>query len=229
MKNRCWRFLSALVIAGILMAQSPLTAAVYTDKSVFTSPGVLESGYYLEQDFSEIPLNTATATPGTSGTSVTFSANGFSYQLVSSGGFVYRPSGTPLGTPEVQGYSATDTLTITFTAGTVTAVGGRFFMADSTGSSVFNDGTLTVNTTGGSFTTSASSSPSWFGGITTVNPITSLTFASSGVSGHYPTFAEFYVGTAVVPEAGGWVAAGFIALVVVGRLGSQVLKRRQAC
>jgi len=169
-------------------------AGLIFDQSTFVAS--LQPGYYLE-DFSSL------TGPGSIPGPLSFSSGGFTYSANAPGGFyaVQTPSGS--GNHVLTTESAADTITLTFTSGNVTAVGGYFFTTDLFGdvtpgtiTLIFSDGTL-VNLTNQDLTT--------FTGYISDGPtITSLQiFASQeGDVEAWPTVDNLYVGAGIPPENG---------------------------
>ena len=219
---------SLAVLLFVVHGESVLMAAIttFTDEASFVSQ--LQAGYYLEN------FNGQTGGSHPSGLSLSGgTGNAFAYNIndnLSGGVYVFTPSGTmPSGWPQGSAVSpnAGTSLVITFTSGNVTAVGGYFFQTTFAGA--FASGTVTATLNDGSHVDATSSSGSvGFAGFTSDGAsITSLTLSPGA---NFATMDNFYVGQlAAVPEAGGWVAAGFLGIFVVGRSGFIVLRRsRQA-
>ncbi len=217
----CCRMLVASfwVISLTVFGQRLATAAIttWTSEASFTSQ--LQAGYYIE-NFTSV-----------SGGGATISLSG------GSGPFAYTISTSPPGvglnaiSTDFSGKAVSPaagpvSVIITFTSGNVTAVGGNFFPVDSSGALV-QAGTVHALLNNGSFLDLATTDNTHvgFGGFTSDGAaITSLTL--SGVT--FPAVDNLYVGQlAAVPEAGGWVAAGFVGFFVVGRSGYIFLRRNQ--
>lgn len=132
--------------------------------------------------------------------------------------------------------AAASTLTITFTGNLPTAIGGNFFRTDATFPPNLVTGAIRATATAGassSFIDVVSTAPGTFGfgGFTTDGTgFSSLTLSFvSGGTGNYATVGNFYVGAVnPVPEAGTWVAACFIGLVVLGQSVWGSLRRKLA-
>lgn len=216
--------LAVLVLVVLGQCSASAGIATYTSESSFTAN--LQTGYYLN-DFSGAGV----------GDSLVFSQGAFSYTI----------SATPMGgvngiaTHQADVYDAmstyweNDQLVITFrgTGGYTlpTAVGGYLFWTDLSNPANVIAGTVHAQLNDGtSLDVYSSSGHVNFGGFTTDGTaFTSLTFSLVGYTSgdRFATLDNFYVGSAV-PEPSGWVAAGFVALFVIGRTGFGYLRRRQA-
>lgn len=122
-------------------------------------------------------------------TPLVFSNAGFSISMnTSSGGNLFGEPGGII-TPN----TAADDIVITFTSGSVTAVGANFWSTDisvnPTGESV------TIELSDGTIETYTSTGPSDFRGFITPAPITSITFHSPGVPSRWATLANLLVGS----------------------------------
>ncbi|MCZ8073468.1 MAG: PEP-CTERM sorting domain-containing protein [Paucibacter sp.] len=135
-----------------------------------------------------------------SGAGLSFSSGGFSYSI-SSPGDLYA-SGDFLGT------SLPDqALTITFTSGNVTAVGGNFFNVNL--SDAFQPLAVTLTLSDGTTTTfTPASAADSFRGFASTQVINSLTISAPGVS-VYASVDNLTVGSVTpVPEPSSWALMG---------------------
>lgn len=180
------RLFSAAALT-VLSASAFATSTVYTSSAVFLAE-VAPGAYF--QNFDNLSDPDVGA--------VLFSGNGFSYSAFApsdiylSGGF--------LGTSQIN-----EALTLTFTSGNVTAIGGNFFVTDLSDNFLsvavhltLSDGT-TVDFTPTSLT------DSYRGFISNVT-ITSLTMSGPGAS-RYAGLDNLTIGAAV-PEPGTWALMG---------------------
>jgi hypothetical protein len=213
--------LSAPLVAIAMLAGSSVSARadiIYTNQASFLAN--VQPGFYLETfDTEGFPNFGSIPTP------TVFSQNGFTYSANTPG-----PNGLftlfePPGGPSIA-LSTTDPdvpIVISFTSGNVTAVGGTFFLADTTGNII--NGNVTVTLDDGTSVTLANQDVSSFLGITTSSPISSLTFdVSNGPQpgNEFVTMDNFYVGSAV-PEPSTLALAG----VGLATVGGWYLLRRQ--
>lgn len=148
------------------------------------------------------------------GPSFSYSGSGFGYTLTAGVGDVYL-SGSIAGTN-----SPDETLTVTFTTGNVTAVGGNFFATNI--SDVFQAQPLKLTLSDGTTTTytPATLGASYRGFVSTL-PITSLVMGLPAV-GFYNTMDNLTVGVGVVPETSTWV------LMALGMVGLAFARRQRA-
>lgn len=222
--------LVALIVVDVAIS-GQAAIVTYTDPSLFA--GSLQDSY--ANNFSAL-------SGGATGLTLSFSGGSpttFSYQLTDpvgtdlDGFYVQNTPPTGITGKAVQTYSTPRTLTIDSFSANVTAIGGYFFFTDAAGAlkSDVSPITVSVNGTAYSFTPSNPSDATkyFFGFTTDAGSITSLAFSSPD-SSHYSTVGDLTVGSlAAVPEAGGWVAGGFLGVFVVGRSGFIFLRRcRQA-
>ncbi len=193
--------LFALAAFVALSASSQAQTTTYNSLSSFNS--VLGASYTETFDFAS----------GAYLAPQTLSSNGFSYDIDSLSHQLYITSATD---PALGALFTDDTLTINFTSGNVTAVGGSLFLSDIDDAPIagqvhalLNDGTALNYAFDGSDTFP-------FAGFTSSVPLTSLSiFASTPRT--YITLDNFVVGTAV-PEPGtmamltgmGFTGAGFL-------------------
>lgn len=192
-----WVALASLAMC-LLFTQSQVSAqsTVYTSSATFFA-NVLP-GFYTE---------TFTGNPGVFDSGVGFSSLGFTYVIDAAGGIepIYR-SGDFIGNT----YAA-QSLTITFTSGNVTAIGGNFFLTDVNDNPLTGDITITLSDgTVESFTTTSSTD---FRGFTSDNGtvITSLVL-SAPLAGQFNSMDNFTVGVAVPEPA----SMAMIGLAVAG-------------
>jgi hypothetical protein len=185
-KNIYFPLFAASAIGSISTLLSPLSASAitltYTDQASFLSN---TSSTYLE-NFESL---TSTSNP------VLFSQSGFSYSVSTDIDTPYSGTGNT-GSIFLGVYSNTSNLTINFTSGNVTAVGGKFFFTDNIDNLASGTVTLTLNDGTVLNLTSPTSTPTPFGGFTTDGAlITSLTFGGPG--NPYATIDDLYVGTSI--------------------------------
>ncbi len=192
-----------LLAAGLTaLSASPFAATtVYSSSASFLAN--VQPGSYTE-------TFTGLANPATG--PVSFSGSGFSYSA-SAPSDIYLEGGF-LGANQVA-----ETLTIAFTGGNVSAVGGNFFATNI--SDAFQSVAITLklsdNTT--VIFTPTSAADSYRGFASDLN-ITSLTVSAAGAS-LYAGVDNLTVGVSAVPEPGSWALMG---LGVAGLL----LARRRA-
>jgi hypothetical protein len=162
----------------------PLSASAvtiqYTDEATFTSN---TSATYLETF--DAPMSGALSGPQT------FSRNGFAYTISAPNGLWSGNVNSPIGTQREE-----DDITISFTSGNVTALGGNFFLNDVADNLMAGIITLTLNDGSLINLNSPISGPLPFGGFTTDGSIiTSLTI--SGPITTWENLDNLYVGTAI--------------------------------
>jgi len=212
-----WLLLGLVVV---LVVPGTVTAGLIYDQSTFVAS--LQPGYYLE-DFSSL------TGPGSIPGPLAFSGGSFAYSASAPGGFyaVQTPSGS--GNYVLTTEMAADAITLTFTSGNVTAVGGYFFTTDLLGdvtpggiTLIFSDGTL-VNLTNQDLTT--------FTGYISEGPtITSLQiFASQqGQDDTWPTVDNLYVGAGIPPENGVIPEPSTLLLFGGGLISLALLRRKRS-
>ena len=197
------RWVAILAAAGTTSAFASTT--VYTDSVTFLS--TLLAGSYTE--------GFTVATGGVYNSPLSFSGGDFSYQVstptVAVG--VYR-STTFLGNT----YEA-ESLTITFTGGGATAIGGNFYLTNQADAFQAQPVTLTLSDgTTSTFTPTSASVGSYVGFVSTL-PITSLVISAPALL-QFNALDNITVGvTSAVPEA------GTLALMALG-MGWLVVRRR---
>ncbi|RVU44264.1 PEP-CTERM sorting domain-containing protein [Rubrivivax rivuli] len=177
-----------VALAAALLAVSAAASAqttTYTSAATFlanVAPGSYTEGF-ADPFFSGEP-------------SATFTGNGFTYTVSAPGG-VYG-NGTLIGTN-----LPTETLTVTFSGATVTAIGGNFWATNI--SDVFQPVPVTLTLSDGTTTTftPVSETTGSFRGFTTTLGITSMTIAST--AGVYAGMGNLTVGVAAIPEPGTWL------------------------
>jgi hypothetical protein len=182
-----WGLVVLLVVPG------GAKAGLIFDQATFVAS--LQPGYYLE-DFSSL------VGPGVIPAPLNFSGGGFAYTATAPGDFyaVQTPSGS--GNYVLSTSSAADTITLTFTSGNVTAVGGYFFVTD-----LFGDiapGAITLQFSDGTQVNLTNQDLSTFTGYLSEGPlITSLLIFASQADGEaWPTVDNLYVGAGIPPENG---------------------------
>jgi PEP-CTERM motif len=161
----------------------------YSTESAFLSAILPE--YYLQ-----------TFSTKTSGQSLSYSGDGYSYTASVTGGLLPRLQ-TDYGW--MQETNAGDTITITFKSGDVTAVGGDFFAVNLVAQP--KSATITLNFAGGpSETITSTTSTTAFTGFTFEKPLTSMTITpqSSILAARYAALDNLVIGTAA-PEPGTWM------------------------
>ncbi|WP_310428761.1 PEP-CTERM sorting domain-containing protein [Chamaesiphon sp. VAR_48_metabat_135_sub] len=175
--------LSLLAIVFPLSASAVTTT--YTNSTTFLNN---TSTTYLET-FDSLPLRELNSPKA-------FSQSGFAY-TVSAPNRLWVGSGIGnTGSPFVGTQNPNDNLTISFTSGNVTAIGGNFFLNDTDDN--LTTGIIKLTLDDGSFINlnSPTSAPVPFGGFTTDGSIiTSLTI--SGPTTTWENFDNLYVGTAI--------------------------------
>lgn len=113
-------------------------------------------------------------------------------------------------------------LTVTFTTGNVTAVGGNFFNTDK--SNIFQATPLTVTLNDGTTTTYTPTGESEYRGFFSSVPILSLTYAAPADTNNYSNIDNLTVGRAgAAPEPGSLLLIGVTALMPL----AAVAKRRR--
>jgi hypothetical protein len=175
-------------VAAVAFATTifPLSASAvtttYTNATTFLTN---TSSYYLE--------TFDTSKPGEDYTSPTFSKNGFSYTVSSPNGLWSGIGNT--GSRFLGTLNENKDLTISFTSGNITALGGNFFLNDTNDNLAAGTITLTLNDGSVINLVSPTSGSTPFGGFTTNGSlITSLTI--SGPETTWENFDNLYVGTA---------------------------------
>ncbi len=175
--------------AALGLSQGAYSAVVttYTDAAAFQA--TLEAGSYLE-DFSSLE-------PTAFGNSLSFTGGGFAFDVASS-----EPlwgEGSSAATMILTASSSYHTLTLSFSGGGTTAVGGNFFPDPIFGNSPGVSISLSLNDgTGYSFTSTTGTD--WpFVGFTSSTPITSLTFAIKN-TGDVVAIDNIVVGHSAIPE-----------------------------
>lgn len=229
-----WPKLIASLVLVITVNTS--RAAVYTDYTdASTFAAALQPGNYLN-DF----------TGAGSGDSLVYSGGAapFAYRITSTAS--NGVSGVNMATASglgraVSTFVENDVLTITFTANKPTAIGGNFFWTALADPSDVISGTITAafkidGLTVHSFdVTSTGNSSIGFGGVTTDGtPFDSVEFTLKDYTSgfFFPTVDNFNIGLVTpIPEPGGWIAAAFSSLFVLGgltRSGWRFVCRRRA-
>lgn len=186
----------ATAAAGAMSANA---AAVFTSEASFLS--AIQPGSYLN-DFNDITVF------GDLGASASYSGGSptFAYTITA------PPTGLfgvlPGGNGAMSTGSPGDNLTVTFTSGNVTAVGGLFFLTEEFGDTTPGSVTIALSDS----TSYTYSSANFRGFVTSAGGplITSLSIDSPGGI-NYPTMDHFYAGAAVpvtapVPEPSTWLA-----------------------
>lgn len=188
------RFALALGLAA-LSAPSFAATTVYTTSASFLAQ--VSPGAYF-QNFNGLPAEAPD----------TFAGGAFGYTLVANGG-VYG-SGEFIGTS-----LPNESLTINFTTGNVTAVGGNFYAANL--SDVFQAVSLTLTLSDATTITFTPSSVSdSFRGFTSTALITSLTISGPG-AGLYAGIDNLTVGAVPEPTSALLMALGAAGLLIARR------------
>ncbi len=164
---------------------------------------------------------------------INFSGGAFAYPASADGGFyaVQTPGGS--GNQVLTTLFADDTITLTFTSGNITAVGGFFLVTDILGDIATGQVTLNFND-GTSVTLTNQTLSSFTGYLSPGVPITSLTISAlqppeGEGDPRWPTVDDLIVGA--LPENGGpppdegvipepstlWLLAGGILALALGR------------
>jgi len=203
----------ALIAALAVMPAAHAQIAIYSDPAGFNSH--LQSGSYLET-FDSLPGFDTTSDP------LTFSGNGFTYTVFAPGGLFGITANPSAPTDHsLSTMIANAPLTITFTSGNVTAVGGEFFRNVSIGAQTPGSVTVTFNNGTTQTLTATAANPQPFLGFTNAAGIKSLT--ASGTGGEFATINNLDVGRAApsaVPEPSS------LASLAVGVLGLSLLTLR---
>ncbi len=190
-------FSAVVLVASAGAAQA--TTTVYTTAASFQA--LVAPGAYTE---------TFTRPAVDSGALFTYSGGGFSYDVTADPGVVYR-SGSIIGnnTPN-------ETLTLTFTTGNVTALGGNFFITDI--GDAFQSVGVTLTLNDGTVQSYTPTDVSTFRGFISTVPILSLTMSAPQGGQFYNSLDNLTVGSAV-PEPSTYL------MLALG-LGGMLLMRR---
>lgn len=193
------RFVSAVALT-VLSASSFAATTVYTSSASFLAN--VAAGAYTET------FTGLSVTPPSVFTNGTFSFS------VSAPSGLYG-SGDFLGTNQVN-----EALTVNFTSGNVTAVGGNFYATNISDAFQAVSMTVTLND-GTSSTFTPTSAADSYRGFTSTAFITSLVISAPGGS-LYSGVDNLTVGVAAVPEPASWLMMG------LGVAGLLVARRRTA-
>lgn len=177
-----------VALAAALLAVSAVASAqttTYTSAATFlanVAPGSYTEGF-ADPFFSGDP-------------SATFTGNGFTYTVSAPGGLY--GNGSLIGTN-----LPNETLTVTFSGATVTAIGGNFWSTNI--SDVFQPVPVTLTLSDGTVTTFTPSSETVgsFRGFTSTVGITSMLISSTSTV--YAGMGNLTVGVAAIPEPGTWL------------------------
>ncbi len=189
----------ALPVIGALALIASLPAAavttVYTSQASFSA--AVAPGSYFE-DFTRPTFAIAPA--------LFFNGPGFTYAARASTQ-TGAPSQVYLSGSFLGNAFGNEPLTLTFTSGNPTAVGGNFYLSNS--DDEFAVGPVTITLSDGTVTTFSptSAADSYRGFISTV-PIAALSFAAPG-SLRFNTIDNLTVGVGVVPEPSTWLLMAF--------------------
>lgn len=153
------------------------TPGVYTDRTLFmaeVAPGALQPAFTQIGSISEPAV---------------FSNAGYAISIASSNanGLFGEPGG--IITPNNAGVD----LVVTFTSGSVTAVGGNFWITNASVAPVVSS--VTIELSDGTSETYSATGPSDFRGFITAAPITRITFRGTGLDVQWSTLANLVVGS----------------------------------
>ena len=210
----CVGSLSLVAALLLLPVSAKATTVVYTDQASFLS--VLQTPYYLQQNFSGTNNDPPSINESGSGYSYTVSTI---FPASNTGGLYFVPGGG------LQPYEPNDILKIKFTSANVTAVGGFFMPENEFGGIPQNlsgknvGGSITFTLSDGTiYTTPVSTSPIFVGFATTNGPaFTSLLIQTVTPDPYnngnmqqvqYPTMNQLYVGADPVPEPSSLILVG---------------------
>lgn len=202
--NLSVRNLSLFALSALAAAAASASTTVYNSPASFNA--VLAPGSYLET-FTQGGID--------SGALFSYGGGGYGYDVTADAGAstVYR-SGSLIGNnlPNLS-------LTVTFTSGNVTAVGGQFFITNI--SDAFQAQSVSLNLNDGTSVTYLPTgvADSFRGFVSTV-PILSLTMGAPGPGQVYNSLDNLVVGSAV-PEPGSY------ALMALGLAGLMALRRQR--
>jgi hypothetical protein len=157
-----------LIVSLLALVASTASAAttVYTDIGAFLA--AMPATYYFEN------FNSLTDGPLTA--PVAFSGDGFSYTMSASTGELYASTWVDDETNRRIGpQQPSDTLTITFTSGNVTAIGGLFFLTDAYFDLVEGDLSLALSDGTTETVTYGAAPTAQFRGFISDAPLSSLT------------------------------------------------------
>lgn len=158
-------------------------------------------------------------------TSLPFTAGAFSFTATETG------SGSNLwginsgGDRWLGTQTSTNTLTITITGGSPTALGGNFFTTNN--ADAFASGPVLLTLNDGTTINYTSAGSSDFGGFTTTSPITSVTFAGPGGSNAAARFATMNNLILGIASSSSAPEPGTLALLALGMVGGLVARRRK--
>jgi hypothetical protein len=199
-----------LIMVAVLAGATGASAVDYTSEASFL--GAINPSYYLN-DFNDITgwqsLGSSDNYSGDSGT--------FAYTVTAPTEGIWGV--VPGGNGAVSTVDERNPLTISFTSGNVTAIGGLFFLTDEAGNAI--DGTVQIKLSDSTSQTFAAGSFHGFVLPQGGPAITSLSFMSL-TAGDYPTLDHFYAGSsAPVPDG----PAPMIAAALLLPLGANALGR----
>lgn len=210
-----------LLVLVLLPGAAP--GALIFDQATFIAS--LQPGYYTE-DFS------ALVGPGDIPSPINFSGGAFAYTASAPGGFYAVQTPSESGNYVLSTALGDDPITLTFTSGNVTAVGGFFLLTDILGD--IATGSITLNFNDGTSVTLTNQTLSSFTGYVSPGlPITSLVISAQQPEGEgasvWPTVDDLIVGAVaenggppngdgVIPEPSTlWLLAGGIVALALGR------------
>jgi hypothetical protein len=199
-----FRILTILLLAlAVFTNQASAQVTTYTNQATFLA--ALNAGFYTE-NFQSLSITGTTLGP------LNFSSGGFTYAANTTTGNLFFGAGTPAD-HWLSTNTATDTVTITFSSGNVTAVGGFFFTSDIAGAATA--GGVTVGTNQTALQNLLATTPTTFLGFTSPTPFTSLTLSAIQATTVWPTANDFIVGTvAAIPEPTTWALMGIAGICV---------------
>ena len=208
-----------IALLGVSSAFScSLLCAAHADSTYLSKTAFMNrvgAGYYLET-FDSFGSFVGVPTP------YTFSSNGFTYDASTPSTdtlFTVSPDSSNFSDIALSTASSATPITLTFTSGNVTAVGGSFFLTDFPGNAAAGTVVVTLDDGTTQTLTGTSKDPEPFVGFTSNVPIASLTM-TTGVNFYFNTINNLVVGTAV-PEP------GMVALLLGAGLSSVALIKRR--
>lgn len=199
-----FRKLAVLLLSlALFTSQASAQVTTYTTQASFLA--AVNAGFYTE-NFQSLSITGTTPSP------LNYSSLGFSYSVAASTSTFFG-AGTS-GDHWLSTNIATDSITITFTSGNVTAVGGFFFTSDINGAAVAGGVTISTNLTAAQ--NLLGTTPATFIGFTSPVPFTTLTFSAIQSGPIWPTANDLTVGvmSTAVPEPTTWALMGIAGVSV---------------
>ena len=193
-----------LLLLSAVSAQKVSAATVFTSSASFLSNVQPSPGSYTE-DFSTPPLGFGNYPSG-----LGFSSNGFTYNAAAAG---LPLAELYLNEDIIVTQATNEVLTINFTSGNVTAVGGNFYLTNVLEQTVVASVTLTLSdSTTVSF--SSATSAEYRGFVSTGPFITSLVMSAPGVNLRN-SIDNLTVGARIIPEPASVLSmcSGFLLLL----------------